>query len=118
MTSEDDGLVGQLGEQAEALYDLHHAAALEVSAPDGLAEEGVAGKQHVLVGDMEAHRTTGMARGVDDVQLVCAKANLITVFQVMSHRWIIVAGTDANELDGLVGEMLHETGVFLVYLRQ
>ena len=106
MSGEDDGLVGQLSQKSEALDDLHHAAAFEVGAPDGLTEKGVATEQNVLVGDMETHRATGVAGGVDDMEGMAAKGNLVSVAQVVASSRVGVAETVSGELDSLIGEMI------------
>ncbi len=106
MSGEDDGLVGQLSQKSEALDDLHHAAAFEVGAPDGLTEKGIATEQSVLVGDMETHRATGVAGGVDDMEGMAAKGNLVSVAQVVTRSRVGVAETVSGELDSLIGEMI------------
>jgi len=51
----------------EGAHDLLHGAAGEIGAADGAGEEGVAGDEFLLSGEIKADAAFGMAGGVEDL---------------------------------------------------
>ena len=93
VAGDDDGGVGQWEQLAVDGADEGRAvAAGKVCAADGTGEEGVAGEEEILLGEIEADAALGVAWGVEDAA---------------GEGWCFVAdGSDGDELavvEGVVG---------------
>ena len=84
-------LVGQLGQFAQTVDELEHAAAVEVGAADAASEERVAREEESLALAVEGDGSWRVARRGEDQQFVVAKGDGLAVLQIATRgRKLIV----------------------------
>ena len=108
MAREHLRIVGQLGEQAQAVDDLEHGTALEVGPPDGALEKRVAREGHLLLLAEEGHGATGVAWGLYDFELVAAELDDLVVLEEMADGREVVVELELVEGVCLLLEVLHQ----------
>ena len=113
MAAVDDGVGGEFRyDVVEAGHEVVVVAAVEVGASDAHLEEGVAGEGHMFLGAVEDDAAGGMAGGLEDGELVFAKADHFVILEIAADGREGALEFDADDRLELSGQVGDEESVF------
>ena len=78
--------VRQLGEHAQGLDNLEHAATRQVRPSYATPKQSVASESNILLSTVIHHATLRVTRGVDYLERMRTKLHLIAVIHALAYR--------------------------------
>ena len=108
------------GESCKLLQTLRHflpTASLKVGTSDTHAEEGVTGEGDMLVLTVIDTSAGGVPRGMQDVEMMGAEMNLLTVCEVMTDRCFLFVQLKSEKVRGLLTYRTYTSSINMIRLR-